>query len=65
MGTLSPKQALTMGFQLHESLMKLSGVTYGVAGIAAAIVTAIMIAKLTRRPNVSKMTKTTHSPTEF
>ena len=54
-----------MGLQLHELLMKLSGVTYGVAGIAAAIVTAIMIAKLTRRPNVSKMTKTTHSPTEF
>ena len=44
-----------MGLQLPELLMKLSGVTYGVAGIAAAIATVIMIAKLTRRPNVSIM----------
>ena len=44
-----------MGLQLHELLMKLSGVTYGVAGIAAAIVAVIMIAKLMRRPNVSIM----------
>ena len=45
-----------MGFQLQELLVKFSGVTYGVAGVAAAIV---IIAILTRRPNVSKMNKTT------
>ena len=51
-----------MGFQLQELLVKFSGVTYGVAGVAAAIV---IIAILTRRPNVSKMNKITHPPAEF
>ena len=41
-----------MGFQLQDLPMKFSGVTYGAAGIAAAIV---IIARLTRRPNVSKI----------
>jgi hypothetical protein len=50
-----------MGFQLQELPMEFSGVTYGVAGIVAALV---IITKLTRRPNVSKMNKATHSPAE-
>jgi hypothetical protein len=53
-----------MGFQLQELPMKFSGVTYGVAGITAAIV--IMIAKLMRRdPNVSKMNRSSHCPLSF
>ena len=51
-----------MYFQLHELPIKFSGITYGVAGISAAIV---IVARLTRRPNVSKMNKLTHSPAEF
>jgi hypothetical protein len=46
-----------MGLQLQDLPMKLSGVTYSVVGIAAAIV---IIARLTRGPNVSKMNKTTY-----
>jgi hypothetical protein len=46
-----------MGLQLQDLPMKLSGVTYSVVGITAAIV---IIARLTRRPNVSKMNKTTY-----
>jgi hypothetical protein len=45
-----------MDFQLQELLAKFLGVTYGIAGVAAAI---IIIAMLTRRPSVSKMNKTT------
>ena len=59
---LGIQPALTMSFQLQELLMKFSGVAYGVAGIAAAIV---VIARLTRHPNISKMNQTTDSPTEF
>ena len=52
-----------MGFQLQELPVKFSGVTtYGIAGIVAAIV---IIAILMRRPNVSKMNKTTHFLAEF
>lgn len=50
-----------MGFQLQE-LVKFSGVTYGVLGIAIAIV---IIGMLTWRPNVSKMNKIIHSSAEF
>jgi hypothetical protein len=57
-GELNIQPSLTMRFQLQELPAKFSGVTYGVAGIAAAIV---IIARLTRRPNVSEMNKTTHS----
>ena len=52
-----------MGFQVQELPMKFSGVAYGVAGIAAAIL--IIIASLARCPNVSKMNKITHPPAEF
>ena len=52
-----------MGFQVQEVPMKFSGVTYGVAGIAAAIL--IIIASLARCRNVSKMNKITHSAAEF
>jgi uncharacterized membrane protein YuzA (DUF378 family) len=51
-----------MGFQLQELPTKCSGVIYVLAGVAAAIV---IIAMLTRRPNVSKMNKTTHSPLSY
>ena len=51
-----------MCFQLQELLVKFSGVTYGVAGIAAVIV---IIAMLTRHPNVSKMNRTAHSSLSF
>ena len=51
-----------MGFQLQELPVNFSGVIYGVAGIAATIV---VIARLTLRPNVSKINKTTYSPAGF
>ena len=51
-----------MSFQLQELLAKFSGVTYGVTGVTAAIV---IIAILTRRPNVSIMNKTIHSSLSF
>jgi hypothetical protein len=49
-----------MGFQLQELLVKFSGVTYGVAGVAAAII-IVTVAMLTWGPNVSKMNKTIDS----
>ena len=45
-----------MLFQLQEPPVKFSGVTYGIAGIAAAI---FIIARLRRLSNVSKIDKTT------
>ena len=59
---LNIQPVLTMSFQLQELLAKFSGVTYGVTGVTAAIV---IIAILTRRPNVSIMTKTIHSSLSF
>ena len=55
--------SLHMSFQLQELPVKFSGVTtYGIAGIIAA---TVIVAMLMRRPNVSKMNKTTHSLAEF
>jgi hypothetical protein len=41
-----------MGFQLPELPVNISGVIYGVAGFFAAI---IVVAKLSRGPNVSML----------